>query len=99
MRGANYYLVRGLVRTVFRLVVFGLLAWMLILIVACGDPLSARYRCAPITVIVQPTVTNTLWGIVSQHCTGNLAHATDDLVRDYGSTIHVGDRIVLHPAG
>jgi hypothetical protein len=99
MRGANYYLVRGLVRTAFRLVVFGLLAWMLILMVNGCDPLAAKYRCAPITVIVQPAVTNTLWGIVSQHCTGDLAHATDDLVRDYGSAIHVGDRIVLHTAG
>lgn len=55
------------------------------------------YECHEATVIVQEY--DTLWSIASELCTGVITEAVDDLVDKYGTTIRLGQGIVLPTDG
>jgi len=88
MRTPTYYLIRTYVRIAFwGALAFGL-AWLAVSSVNAWDD----YTCVETDVVVQPH--DTMWGIATEYCDGNIEVAVDDLVKRHGSaTVYVGQTI------
>lgn len=52
-----------------------------------------RYDCNGAVITVGAG--NTLWGIASANCKGNIQAVVDHLVNEYGSTVEPGQKIQL----
>lgn len=85
-----YYTVRTIVRSVF-IITVTLLAFLFGKAVA-SDPYG--YKCDGAVVMVSEG--DSLWSIASEHCTGHIGQAVDDLVNVHGETVRYGDYITLN---
>ncbi len=77
----------------FRYAILGIITTLGALALHLHNSAKPDYECHEATVIVQQY--QTLWGIASELCTGEVSKAVDDLVDKYGTTIHAGQAIIL----
>lgn len=76
----------------FTLLLIGLVI-AVTLSIGYGGKQAEAFTCDPTEHIVQ--YGDTLWAIAEKYCDGNIQHATDKLVRVYGTNIQLGERIYL----